>query len=216
MHKKVGIIGSGMVGQALAKGFLKYGSEVLIGTSHPEKYDELKSVIGGDVRTGSFADAANFGDLIVLAVRGTSAEELVKSSDFQGAYGKIVLDTSNPIAKGPPVNGVIQYFTDFNESLMEKLQKAAPDVRFVKCFNSVGAAHMVDPAFPDGKPTMFICGNSEEAKRGTTEILTQFGWETADMGSMEAARAIEPLAMLWCIPGFRENNWNNAFKFLSQ
>jgi predicted dinucleotide-binding enzyme len=112
------------------------------------------------------------------------------------------------------VNGVIKFFTDLNESLLEKLQKNYPEINFVKAFNSVGNAFMVTPQFPGGKPTMFICGNDAAAKSAVQKILDQFGWETEDMGAMEAARAIEPLCMLWCIPGFTRNQWAHAFKLL--
>ena len=108
--------------------------------------------------------------------------------------------TRNPIEDAPPVNGVLQFFTKINESLMEQLQREFADAKFVKAFNSVGNALMMDPHFDGGRPTMFICGNDEAAKKTVTGILDQFGWETADMGSAEAARAIEPLCMLGASP----------------
>ena len=125
-----------------------------------------------------------------------------------------MIDTTNPIADAPPVNGVLRFFTDLDDSLMERLQREFPDARFVKAFNSVGNARMVDPEFAGGRPTMFICGNDEPAKATVTEILDQFGWDVADMGKAEAARAIEPLCMLWCIPGFLRNEWTHAFALL--
>jgi 8-hydroxy-5-deazaflavin:NADPH oxidoreductase len=124
------------------------------------------------------------------------------------------MDATNPIADAPPVNGVLRFFTTLDESLMERLQRAVPEARFVKAFNSVGNAFMVDPQFDGGKPTMFICGDDEAAKETVRGIVDQFGWETADMGGAEAARAIEPLCMLWCIPGFLRNEWTHAFKLL--
>ena len=102
----------------------------------------------------------------------------------------------------PPDNGVLKYFTTLEESLMERIQQLLPDAKFVKAFNSVGNAFMYKPNFPGGIPTMFICGNDDHAKKIVTDILTAFGWETEDMGKAEAARAIEPLCILWCIPGF--------------
>jgi predicted dinucleotide-binding enzyme len=84
----------------------------------------------------------------------------------------------------------------------------------VKAFNSVGNARMVNPIFQDGQPTMFYCGNDAAAKAQVRTILQQFGWEPADMGSAAAARAIEPLCQLWCIPGFLQNRWTHAFKVL--
>lgn len=113
------------------------------------------------------------------------------------------------------MNGVLRFFTDINNSLMEQLQLEFPHAKFVKAFNSVGNAFMVNPQFKGGKPTMFICGNDDAAKRTVTIILNQFGWETADMGKVESARAIEPLCMLWCIPGLLRNQWLHAFKLLT-
>jgi len=124
----------------------------------------------------------------------------------------VVIDATNPIADAPPVDGVIQFFTGPNESLMERLQKAFPQAKFVKAFSSVGAARMVNPSFAGGKPTMFYCGNDADAKAFVARVLEEFGWEGADMGGAVAARAIEPLAQLWCIPGFRQNSWTHAFK----
>ena len=121
--------------------------------------------------------------------------------------GKPVIDATNPIADAPPTNGVLKFFTNLDESLMERLQREFGNVHFVKAFNSVGNACMVNPQFKGGKPTMFICGNDEAAKKTVSGILDQFGWETVDMGKAEAARAIEPLCMLWCIPGFLRNEW---------
>jgi predicted dinucleotide-binding enzyme len=125
-----------------------------------------------------------------------------------------VIDTTNPIADAPPTNGVLKFFTSLDDSLMERLQREFPGAKFVKAFNSVGNAAMVDPRFTGGKPTMFICGNDEAARKTVTGILDQFGWETADMGAAEAARAIEPLCILWCIPGFLRQDWMHAFKLL--
>jgi predicted dinucleotide-binding enzyme len=112
------------------------------------------------------------------------------------------------------VDGVVQFFTGPNDSLLEQLQAAQPETRFVKCFSVVGAAKMVDPVFKGGRPSMFICGNDAKARKSVTSVLDEFGWETFDMGSAVAARAIEPLCQLWCIPGFRQNHWTHAFKLL--
>ncbi len=109
---------------------------------------------------------------------------------------------------------MLKFFTNLDESLMERLQREFPGARFVKAFNSVGSARMVNPVFQGGKPTMFICGDEEAGKKTVATLLDQFGWETADMGKVEAARAIEPLCMLWCIPGFLRNEWMHAFKLL--
>jgi 8-hydroxy-5-deazaflavin:NADPH oxidoreductase len=210
---RVGIIGSGDVAKTLASGFLKYGHEVMLGTRTTAKLEEWAKRNSG-VRIGSFAEAAKFGDLVALTVKGTAAFDALRSANPANLSGKIVIDTTNPIADAPPSNGVLKFFTNFDQSLMEQLQREFSDARFVKAFNSVGNACMVNPQFEGGKPTMFICGNDEAAKKRVSEILTQFGWETADMGKAEAARAIEPLCILWCIPGFLHNDWVHAFKLL--
>ena len=126
---------------------------------------------------------------------------------------KVVLDTTNPIAEKAPVHGVVAFFTGPNDSLLERLQARVPKARFVKAFSSVGAGLMVNPNL-SSKPTMFICGNDNAAKELTRSILDAFGWETEDAGMAEAARAIEPLCMLWCIPGFLRNDWAHALKVL--
>jgi predicted dinucleotide-binding enzyme len=129
--------------------------------------------------------------------------------------GKTVIDTTNPIAGKPPVNGVIQFFTTLDSSIMESLQRVVPEANFVKAFNCVGNAFMIDPDFGQ-KPSMFICGNNDSAKKDVTALLEKVGWDVEDMGNVEAARAIEPLCMLWCIRGIRENKWSHAFKLLKK
>lgn len=212
--KKIGVIGSGVVGSALSGGFLKLGHPVMRASRDPGKLAEWKTEAGPAARTGTLAEAAAWGDAVVLAVKGTAAVSAIELCGIETLSGKIVIDATNPIAEAPPEDGVLRYFTDLNLSLMERLQALAPEARFVKAFSSVGSALMVDPDFSGTRPTMFLCGNDEEAKRFVTEVLDRFGWEAADMGTAVAARAIEPLAMLWCIPGFRENSWGHAFKLL--
>jgi len=212
--KKIGILGSGIVGQTLANGFIKHGYKVMIGTGNPEKLAEWKATAGDHAMIGSFSDAAAYGEIVVLAVKGNVAAEAIRKAGAFNLSGKTVIDATNPIADLAPENGVLRFFTDLNESLMEKLQKEFPEAHFVKAFNCVGNAFMVNPQFPGGKPTMFIAGNNDNAKSEVTEILTLFGWETEDMGKAEAARAIEPLCMLWCIPGLTSNQWTHAFKLL--
>jgi 8-hydroxy-5-deazaflavin:NADPH oxidoreductase len=212
MAKKVGVIGSGIVGQTLANGFVKHGYDVMIGTNSREKRDTLGANTAATI--GTFAETAQFGGILVLATKGSAAEAAVNAAGAHNFAGKTVIDTTNPIADAPPVNGVLRFFTSLDDSLMERLQRLVPDARFVKAFSCVGNALMVNPAFGGAKPTMFICGTDAQAKTDVRLILDQFGYETADMGSVEAARAIEPLCMLWCIPGLRENSWTHAFKLL--
>lgn len=212
---KVGIIGSGDVGKTLAKGFLKHGYQVAIGSDHTEKLAEFKRE-NPLIETATFEQAAQSGDIVVLCVKGTVAEKIIEKVK-RHLSGKTVIDTTNPIADAPPQNGVLKFFTSLDESLMERLQKIAPDAQFVKALNSIGSGMMINPSFGDNtKPTMFICGNNEYAKKKVYEILEKFGFEIEDMGKAESARAIEPLCILWCVPGFIRNEWTHAFKLLKK
>lgn len=210
---KIGILGSGEVARALAAGFLKHGHQVTLGTRNPAKLAEWRAT-HPKAQVGSFADAAAFGEIVVLAVKGTAAADALRQARAANVTGKIVIDTTNPIADAPPDHGVLEFFTSLEESLMERLQREFAAARFVKAFNTVGADLMVNPKLKGGTPTMFICGNYDVAKQTVKGILDQFGWETADMGTVEAARAIEPLCILWCIPGFLRDEWSHAFKLL--
>jgi predicted dinucleotide-binding enzyme len=212
--KRVAVLGSGQVGQVLSDGFLKHGHEVMRGSRDPGKLAAWKGSAGPQASTGTFAEAARFGDIVVLAVKGTAAEAVVGLAGIGNLSGKTVIDAVNPIADEPPDHGVLRLFTGMNDSLMERLQRLVPAARFVKAFSSVGNALMVNPDLGGVKPTMFICGDDAEAKAEVTAILDRFGWETEDMGGVEGARAIEPLCVLWCIPGFTRNQWRHAFKLL--
>ncbi|MBK8699627.1 MAG: NAD(P)-binding domain-containing protein [Saprospiraceae bacterium] len=215
---KIGILGSGDVGRVLASAFLKEGHDVMIGTREigKEKLVQWKSE-NAEGMTGSFEEAANFGETLVLATVGSGALSALGLAGKDHLSGKVIIDATNPIVQadnGFPQadHGVLRYFTTSNESLMEQLQHAFPDARFVKAFNSVGNAFMYKPSFPEGRPTMFICGNDALAKETVSGILGAFGWDAEDMGMAESARPIEALCQLWCAPGFLRNQWTHAFK----
>ena len=210
---KVGILGSGAVGQTLARAFKSEGYEVMLGTRNTSKENVVQFNNEAKIDIGTFDETAKFGNMLVLCVKGSIAIEVLKMAGLENLSDKIIMDTTNPIAALPPTNGVLHYTTSLEKSLMEELQELAPDAKFVKVFNSVGNTLMYKPKLSI-TPTMFICGNDDAAKKKVTEILTAFGWETEDMGKAEAARAIEPLCILWCIPGFLENRWTHAFKLL--
>ncbi len=204
-----------MVGKALAGGFLKYNYPTMIGSRSVEKRKKLSEEIGGAIQTGDFGETAAFGEILVLAVKGLIASDALHTIGPSHLKGKIIIDTTNPIKDAPPQNGVLHFFTSLDHSLMEDLQESFPNARFVKAFSCIGNALMVNPSFENGqRPTMFICGNDEQAKMEVMEITELFGFDTEDMGAAVAARAIEPLCMLWCIPGIRENSWVHAFKLL--
>ena len=212
--KKIAVLGSGAVGDVLSGGFLKHGYEVMRGSREPTKLAAWKGKAGDKASIGTFAEAARFGQTIVLAVKGTAALSVLDHCGADALAGKTVIDTTNPIAEKPPVKGVLSYFTSLEDSLMERLQRHVPAAHFVKAFSSVGNKVMVNPKFPGGPPTMFICGNDAGAKAEVKVILDQFGWEIEDLGAAEAARAIEPICILWCIPGFLTNRWTHAYKVL--
>ncbi len=210
--KKIGILGSGNVGKALAAGLVKHGYEVMVSSRSKTKYDQLKKETGASA--GSPEEAASFGDAVIVAVSGGAAEGVVSSLAGKLA-GKTVIDVTNPIDNRPPANGVLHFFTSLDESLLERLQKKAPAAHLVKAFNTVGSSNMIDPEY-EVKPTMFICGNNDRAKKDVSGLLEKVGWEVEDMGTVEAARAIEPLCMLYCIPGILQDRWTHAFKLLKK
>jgi 8-hydroxy-5-deazaflavin:NADPH oxidoreductase len=203
------------VGQTLAGGLKKHGHDVRIASRSPEKLAGFSATSG--IAAGAPPAVAAWAQALVLAVKGTAAENALREAGAANIAGKLVIDTTNPIADEPPEDGVLKFFTSPNDSLMERLQNAFPDAKLVKAFNSVGSPLMVNPAFPGGaKPTMFYCGNDDDAKVAAAQVIEQFGWEAADMGTAKAARAIEPLCQLWCIPGFRSNDWaSRAFHVLT-
>lgn len=216
MKHKIGVLGSGQVGQTLASGFIRHGFQVMIASRDQSKLAQWDKQSAESGSTGDFEDTAQFGEIIVLAVKGSAALDALHLAGIDNLSGKTIIDATNPIAAQAPENGVIKFFTNLDNSLMEQLQQEVPQAHFVKAFSCVGNALMVDPDFGGEKPSMFICGNDKQAKEEVTEILTLFNWETEDMGGVESARAIEPLCILWCIPGMLENRWGHAFKMLRQ
>ena len=200
----------------LAAGFLKHGHEAMLGTRDPGKKEvqEWLAQTAG-ARVGTFKDTAHFGEALVLAVAGHAVESVLDLGGAGNFAGKTLMDATNPIREEPPVQGVLKFTTGPNESLGEWIQAKMPEAHVVKVFNSVGQGLMVNPQFSQGTPTMFICGDSDQAKSQVSTILRQFGWEPFDCGGIVSARAIEPLCMLWCLPGFLRNDWQHAFKMLT-
>ena len=212
---KIGILGSGSVGKTLAKGLLGHEHEVMLGTRDPERPEIVQWLAETPgAQAGTFGVTAGFAKLVVLATKGTAAQNALELAGAGNLAGKTILDATNPIDDQPPVDGILQFFTGPNESLAEKLQEKFPRSHVVKAFNSVGAGRMVNPHYEQGPPTMFFCGNDAGAKAQVEGIIRQLGWEPFDCGSILAARAIEPLCILWCLPGFQHNQWTHAFKLL--
>lgn len=211
---KVGILGTGDVARALGLGFTARGHDVMIGTRDPgaDKVRTLLTEIGPQARAGTFADAARFADVAVLATLWTGTENALRLAGAANLAGKVLIDATNPLdfSQGMPPRLAVGH----TDSAGEQVQRWVPQARVVKAFNIAGNAHMVDPQFPGGPPTMFICGNDGDAKQTVTDILTAFGWETIDIGGIEGARLLEPLCILWVVHGLRANGWNHAFKLL--
>ncbi|MDD5674833.1 MAG: NAD(P)-binding domain-containing protein [Chitinivibrionales bacterium] len=210
----VGIIGSGDVGRALGKGLLDLGYFVKIGSREPasEKIKAWLAEVGSNASSGTFEEAARFGDVAILATLWSGAENALTLAGPQNLKDKVVIDVTNPLIfskNGPP--GLALGFTD---SAGEQVQRRLKDARVVKAFNTVGFSHMVNPQFPGGPPDMFICGNDAHAKKVVTLFCKAFGWGVVDMGDITAARLIEPLALVWITYGVHAKSWNHAFKLL--
>jgi predicted dinucleotide-binding enzyme len=213
---KIGILGSGDVGRKLADGFLEIGDTIKIGSRNPNqekitewmaKHDKAK------VSSGTFAQAASFGELDVIATSWAGSVDAIRMADPKNFAGKVVIDVTNPLdfSKGMPPRLAIGH----TDSAGETVQRMLPDSKVVKAFNIVGNPHFIHPDFPGGPPTMFICGNDDQAKKTVIDnILAKFGWETIDIGGIEGARLLEPLAFLWIMHYFRTGNGNHAFKLL--
>jgi predicted dinucleotide-binding enzyme len=211
--KKIGIIGSGQVGEVLSNGFLGHGYAVKRGSREPGKLADWKAGAKGDASTGTMSETAAWADIVLIAVKGTGAEAAIDEIGAANLAGKLVLDATNPIADAPPKNGALTFFTAGNESLIQRLQAKAPAAKFVKAWNSVGSAMMIDPKLQI-TPAMFICGADAAAKQEAATILTQFGWNAIDVGGVEMGHAVEALCILWCSTGFLHNDWTHAFAYL--
>lgn len=211
---KIGILGTGDVGRALANAFIALGHEVKMGSrdAHNEKAVEWASTSGINASTGTFADAVKFGDVVVLALLWSGAENALKLAGPENFAGKVVIDAINPLVfePGKPLALAVGH----TDSAGEQVQRWLPAAHVVKAFNSVGHAHMFKPDFPGGPPDMFIAGNDAAAKQTVTGILHDFGWSTIDVGGIEGARLLEPLCILWVGYGMRTGTWNHAFKLL--
>ncbi|WP_336021791.1 NADPH-dependent F420 reductase [Halobellus salinisoli] len=209
-NRRVGVIGSGDVAKALGRGFAKNGWEVKLGTRSPENLRDWATETKGTVSVGSFADAASFGDVVVLSVLGAAVPEVLDTAGPGNFDGRLVLDTTNPLAfsqEGPP-----ELLFGGTDSLGERVQRTLSGASVVKCFNTVSNVQMVDPEFEDETPPMMICGDDERAKERTEALLVEFGWPGAlDVGTIESSRYLEALVPLWVRIGMHLDTWEHAF-----
>ncbi|MGO9750535.1 MAG: NADPH-dependent F420 reductase [Solirubrobacteraceae bacterium] len=214
-QSRVGVLGSGEVGRRLAAGFRSRGHDVMIGSRDTDK-PQLREWLSGDgagIEAGTFAHAAAHGDLLVLALLGNAAEAVIADVDPQHFSNKVVIDAMNPLdfSGGFPPKLAITG----EDSLGERVQRALPDARIVKAFNTIGNAYFVDPSFSDGQPTMLIAGDDEDAKRTVGDVLADFGWpDVFDIGGIEGSRELEAICIAWVKIGGLRGEWDHGFKLL--
>jgi len=212
---RIGVLGTGPVGRMLGGGFISRGDEVMIGSREPDsdKLKEWKAANGPRASTGSFADAAKFGEIVVLATLWSGTESALKLAGPGNFKGKTVIDATNPLLfhdDAPPSLAL-----GWDDSGGEQIQRWLPGAHVVKAFNIVGNAHFIKPDFPGGPPTMFIAGNDARAKETVTKILHDFGWsDVIDAGGIEGARLLEPMCILWVVYAMDGGSRDHAFKLL--
>jgi len=211
---KVGILGSGEVGQALGNGFISRGHQVKLGAREAanEKTAAWAAKHAAKGSAGTFRDAAAFGEIAVLATLWSGTESALRLAGTGNFEGKVVLDVTNPLVFEP--NQPPKLALGHTDSGGEQVQRWLPGARVVKVFNTVGNAHMVDPKFPGGPPDMFLCGDDEGARKTAAEICRAFGWNVIDLGGLDGARLLEPMCILWVKVGILSGSWNHAFKLL--
>jgi 8-hydroxy-5-deazaflavin:NADPH oxidoreductase len=214
-HSRVGVLGSGEVGRRLAAGFCSRGHDVMIGSRDPAK-PELREWLSGDgagIEAGTFAQAAAHGELLVLAVLGNAAEEAIADAGPENFSAKVVIDATNPLDFSggfPPKLSIAG-----EDSLGERVQRALPDAKVVKAFNTIGNPYFVDPSFSEGEPTMLIAGDDEGAKRTVGDVLVDFGWpDPVDIGGIEGSRVLEAICIAWVKIGGMRGAWDHGFKLL--
>ncbi|HEY1428335.1 MAG TPA: NAD(P)-binding domain-containing protein [Candidatus Tumulicola sp.] len=207
----VGILGSGEVAQALAKGFVARGDSVAFGTRDTAKLDEFVAA-NANTRAMSFLEAATFGEIVVVATLGSATVALLSSLDSGAFSNKVVIDATNPLSSD--AEG-LRMTAGFEDSLGERVQRALPQARVVKAFNTVGNEEFFQPKFAGGPPTMFVAGDDAGAKDTVRGIVADFGWEYADLGSIRSARYLEAMCMAWLMFGKMTGTWHHAFKMLT-
>jgi predicted dinucleotide-binding enzyme len=209
------VLGSGEVGRRLAGGFASRGHDVMIGSRDPSK-PELREWLSGDgagIRAGTFAETAAHGELVVLAVMGSAAEEAIADAGPENFSGKVVIDAMNPLdfSNGfPPKLSITG-----EDSLGERVQRALPDAKVVKAFNTIGSPYFIDPRFSEGRATMLIAGDDEGAKATVGDVLADFGWsDVVDLGGIESSRELEAICIAWVKIGGARGAWDHGFSLL--
>jgi predicted dinucleotide-binding enzyme len=208
---RIGVLGSGQVGQALGRGWARHGHDIVLGTGNPQRAELQEWAAATGARVAEFADATRHGDVVALALLGTATLDVLHQVGPDAFAGKVVIDATNPLTFEGGRPGL---FVGHTDSLGEQVQRALPDARVVKAYNTVGNALMVDPQLPGGPPTMFLAGDDDEAKQTVVDLLAATGWENADLGDISAARELEAMCLAWVRYGARTGTWNHAFRLL--
>jgi len=211
---RVGILGSGDVGKALARGFYSRGHDVTIGSREPGKLADFVRDHGERLAAADFEQTARSGELLVLATLFAGTESAIRLAGPAHFAGKVVIDATNPLRFEP--GKLPSLAVSGEDSAGECVQRWLPDAKVVKAFNTVGNALFVDPHLPGGPPTMFLAGDDDGAKNKVAQIAESFGWDVLDAGPLRAARYLEAMAMLWIEYGIRTNTWQHAYKFLRE
>ena len=211
---KIGILGSGDVGQAIGAGFVTVGHAVRLGSRvvTNDKALSWAREMGPRASVGTFADTASFGELVVLATLGVATDSALAIAGPEHLRGKVVIDATNPLSA--PSGAAPTLAITGEDSGGERVQRLLPDSRVVKAFNTVGFPLMFRPELPGGPPDMFIAGNDAAAKAVVTELLKGFGWGTVDTGGIASSRYLEAMCLVWILSGMQSGNWNQAFKML--
>jgi predicted dinucleotide-binding enzyme len=207
----IGILGSGDVAKALAKGFLARGDRVTLGTREASKLEEWRRSAGDRAAVGSFEEAAKHGEWIVLATLGTAVEDAIAQAGPEHFAGKIVIDATNPL-RFDQGRADLAYTSPSNG---ERIARAIPDARVVKAFNTVGNALMVHPQFHGPRGVMFVAGNDNNAKREVVKLCEEWGWQASDAGSIEASVYLEAMCIVWVRYAMQTGAWNHAFTFVT-
>lgn len=208
---KAGVLGSGDVAKALARGFLELGHSVRLGAREADnpKTTAWAKEAGAQASAGTFSQAAQFGDVVVLATLGVATENAIRVAGPENFEGKLVLDATNPLEGTPP-----RLVGQPGSSAGENHQRLLPRARVVKAFNTVGNALFFRPKLPGGPPSMFICGDDDQAKQQAAALCTDFGWDPVDVGTIAASHYLEAMCLVWVLSAMKAGNWSQAFKLL--
>lgn len=208
---RVGILGSSDVARSLAKGFLNKGHDVMLGSREPAKLAAWVRDSGAAASSGTFAETAKFGEVVVVAVLGTKAVEAIQMAGVENFGSKAVIDATNPLDMS---GGLPKLIGGLGSSSGELIQRALPGAFVVKAFNTVGNAHFNRPQFAGGPPDMFLCGDDDKAKALVSRICEDFGWNPIDVGGIGLSHYLEAVALIWIITAFTGGHWNQAFRLL--